>query len=121
MKKKTKIFLITISVVFGLVVFNTTDAIKSLYSTNTVVKDTAVQFSDFLTEKNEEIISVLVYLKDQVDYKALNREMDKLGASLKDRHETIVIALQNTAYCTQSQLVQYLKELQSKGLVIDFH
>jgi hypothetical protein len=41
-------------------------------------------------------------------------------ATLRERHETTVVSLQNTAYASQSQLVEYLNELESKKFVKDF-
>jgi subtilisin family serine protease len=100
MKIKKQIVLTAILVIMGLVVSNATGVILEI--------------------NNEEVISVLVYLKDQVNLDALNKRMDEQRATLQDRHETIVVALQNTAYSTQPQLVEYLNELQSKNFVKEF-
>ncbi len=100
MKIKKQIFLTAILVIMGLVVSNVTGVI--------------------LEGNNEEVVSVLVYLKDQVDLDAINRQMDEQRATLQDRHETTVVALQNTAYATQPQIVEYLNELQSQNFVKEF-
>ncbi len=120
MKKKIQIFLITILVIIGLVAYNATDTIELMSSTNIISKDTSSQFGDLLIDENEEIVSVLIYLKDQVDLGAINKQMYEKGATLQERHETTVVALQNTAYTSQSKLVEYLNELQSQKIVKDF-
>jgi subtilisin family serine protease len=102
MYRKKKIFLTTVLVIMGLVISNV-----------------AGSFDDTL-EENEEIVSVLVYLKDQVDLNEITREMDAQRATLQDRHETTVVALQDTASATQPQLVAYLNGLKSQKLVKDF-
>jgi len=102
MKIKKQIFLTAILVIIGLVSAN------------------ATSFGDTLEGNNEEVVSVLVYLKDQVDLDAINREMDAKLATLQDRHETTVVALQNTAYKMQPQIVEYLNELQSQKIVKEF-
>ena len=120
MKKKIQIFLITILVIIGLVAYNATDTIELMSSTNIISKDTYSQFGDLSVDENEVFVSVLVYLKDQVDLGAINKQMDAQRATLRERHEKTVVALQNTAYTSQSQLVEYLNELHSQKIVKEF-
>jgi len=129
MKNKKQIFLTSMLVIAVLVLTNATNSIKLMSSNDNTIKYVTSQSSNVLQYNNEEIlfegndeeiVSVLVYLKDQVDLEALNRQMDEQRATLNNRHKTTVVALQNTAYSTQPQLVQYLKELQSQDLVKDF-
>jgi len=80
----------------------------------------ASSFAGTLEVNDEEVVSVLVYLKDQVDLDAITNLMDEQRASLQLRHETVVVALQNTADESQPRLVEYLNELQNQGLVKDF-
>ena len=104
MKIKKHIFLPVILISILLLVTNTTNSID-------------------LTPKkhyNEKIISVLVYLKDQVDLYAINNKMDIQRATLRDRHKTTVLALQSTASTSQPQLVEYLYELQEQDKVKEF-
>jgi subtilisin family serine protease len=103
MQRKIKLFLIAMLVSFALVISNTPS------------------FGDSLTYKNEEVVSVLVYLKDHVDIQALNTQMDRQLASLKDRHETTVVSLQQKAAATQPKLVEYLDGLKSQDIVKDYH
>jgi bacillopeptidase F len=120
MKIKKKFFLTAMFVIIGLVVSNATGSIKLMSSTGNTIKDIASRSGDILESNNEEVVSVLVYLKDQVDLDAINRQMDEQRATLQDRHETTIVALQNTAYATQPQLVKYLNELQSQKIVKEF-
>ena len=102
MKIKKHIFLIAILVSFGLVLSNTSS------------------FGDSLKSEDEEVVSVLVYLKDHVNLEIINNQMDRQRASLRDRHETVVVALQTTASESQPQLVEYLTKLQNQELVKEF-
>ncbi|KYK23719.1 hypothetical protein AYK21_02240 [Thermoplasmatales archaeon SG8-52-2] len=101
MKIKIHIFLAIILICIGLIVTNTTSSIN------------------FKSKKNinEEIISVLVYLKDQVDLDSINIQMNKQRASLRERHETIVLALKNTASMSQPELLKYLFGLRDQDIV----
>ena len=120
MKIKKQILLTAMLVIIGLVVSNAAGIINLMSSTDITIKDIASQSGDILVGNNEEVVSVLVYLKDQVDLDAINRQMDEQRATLQDRHETTVVALQNTAYATRPQLVKYLNELQSQKIVKEF-
>ena len=104
MKIKKHIFLAVILINISLIVANTTSSINL-----TPKKD-----------NKEEVISVLVYLKDQVDLISINDQMDKQRASLKDRHEVTVLTLQNTASASQTPIVEYLNELQDQDIVKEF-
>ena len=101
MKIKKQIFITAILVIIGLVVSSATGSINLMSSTDNTIMDVASQTGDILEGNNEEVVSVLVYLKGQVDLDAINRQMDKQRATLQDRHETTVVTLQNTAYATQ--------------------
>jgi subtilisin family serine protease len=120
MKKKIQIFSIAILVTIGLVAFNATDSIRMMSIKDITSKNITTQFGDLLLDENEEIVSVLVYLKDQVDLDAINLQMDKAGATLQERHETTVVSLQNKAYESQTELVEHLSELKSQRFVKDF-
>jgi subtilisin family serine protease len=120
MKIKKQVFLTAIFVIIGLLSYNYSNSIDSITSLDISSKDISIQFGDLLIDENEEIVSVLVYLKDQVDLDAINIQMDQQGATLKDRHEKIVVALQSTAFASQLQIVEYLGELESQKLVKDF-
>jgi len=102
MKTKKHILLIAIVVSLGLVISNTSS------------------IGDSLKKKDEEVVSVLVYLKDHVDLETINDQMDRQRASLKDRHEKVVMSLQTTASESQPQLIEYLTELQNQELVKEF-
>jgi bacillopeptidase F len=102
MKIKKQYFLSAILVVIGLVLSN------------------ASGFANSLEYKNEEIVSVLVYLKEQVDLDSITNQMDEQRASLRTRHETVVTQLQKTASESQLELVEYLNELQDQELVKDY-
>jgi len=120
MKIKKQIFLSTILVIIALVMSNVTGVIKLKSSADNTMDDIASRFGDISEFNNEEVVSVLVYLKDQVNLNAINKEMDEQRATLRDRHETTVVALQKTAYDSQPKLVSYLNELQSQKIVKEF-
>jgi len=102
MKSKKQIFFTAILVVFGLVMSN------------------ATSFGGTIEKSDEEIVSVLVYLKDQTDLKKITADMDEQRASLQLRHETVVTKLQKTASETQPEIVEYLDDLKSQDLVEDY-
>ncbi|UCF50635.1 MAG: S8 family serine peptidase [Thermoplasmatales archaeon] len=102
MKIKKQYFLSAILIVIGLVLSN------------------ASGFANSLEYKNEEIVSVLVYLEDQVDLESITNQMDEQRASLQLRHETVVTQLQKTASESQIEIVEYLNELQDQELVKDY-
>ncbi len=102
MKIKKQVFFTAIFVVFGLLISN------------------ATSFGSTLEENNEEVVSVLVYLKDQVDLDKITTHMDEQRASLQLRHETVVVELQNTASESQPEIVEYLNDLKGQDLVKDF-
>ena len=101
---KKHIFIVAMLVTIGLVATNVTSSVNFTPTVN----------------NNEEVVSVLVYLKNQIDLVAINNEMDREHASLQERHETVVVSLQNIASVSQPQLVEYLTELQKQELVKDF-
>ncbi len=63
----------------------------------------------------DESVSVLVYLRDRVDLEALNVRMDQERATLRDRHEAVVLALQEMAWNTQGDLVAVLETREETG------
>jgi subtilisin family serine protease len=104
MKIKKQVFLAALLVSIGLVVTNATSGVDMTSK----------------TYYDEEIVSVLVYLKDYVDLDSITNQMDRQRASLRDRHETVVVSLQNKASESQPQLVEYLTELQNQDIVKEF-
>ncbi|UCF49752.1 MAG: hypothetical protein JSU91_08385, partial [Thermoplasmatales archaeon] len=80
----------------------------------------ATSFGSKLDYDNEEIVSVLVYLKDQVDLSGITKQMDDQRASLRLRHETVVVELQKTASESQTEIIEYLNDLKSQDLVKDY-
>ena len=67
----------------------------------------------------EQPISVLVFLKDQVDLAAITDDMNRQNVTLRRRHETVVRALQERAEATQGRIVEYLEDLEAKGNIKD--
>ena len=110
MKDKKQMYIISILVIFGLVLTNVTGSIELVSSIN----------NEFQIDENEEIISVLVYLKDQVDLDEINHKMKTKSATLQERHELTVVSLQETAYNSQPELVKYLSELQAQNFIKEF-
>jgi len=121
MKLKINFFAIAVLAIAGLLITTAAGSFNWLTTTDQAELDIIPGYDEGLDEgANNEIISVLVYLTDQVDLDAISTQMSKQRASLRDRHETVVVALQETAAATQPPLVEYLTELQNQGLVKDF-
>ncbi|PJA28207.1 MAG: hypothetical protein CO189_05215, partial [candidate division Zixibacteria bacterium CG_4_9_14_3_um_filter_46_8] len=65
-------------------------------------------------------VSVLVYLTGQANTDAITTQMDSQGATLKDRHETVVRALQDMAGNTQGAILNDLSALKAQGQIKSF-
>ena len=68
----------------------------------------------------EQVVSVLVYLAEQVNLSAITHEMDNQDATLRHRHEVVVRALQDKATATQGGLIARLSRLKAGGRIEDF-
>jgi len=64
-----------------------------------------------------ERVSVLVFLRGQVDVGVLDAQFDAQRTPLVARHETVVCALQTQAEITQGPLDEYLRGLADDGQV----
>ena len=102
MKIKKQAYFTAIFIILGLVISN------------------ATSFGGTLENYDEEVVTVLVYLKDQVDLEKITTHMDNQRASLQLRHETVVVELQTTASETQTEIVEYLNDLKSQDLIKDY-
>ncbi len=69
----------------------------------------------------DQVVSVLVLLNEQVDLDAFDTRMDQERATLRQRHETIVRSLQETAEATQGDLVARMSELYLEGKIEQFN
>jgi len=69
----------------------------------------------------QEIVSALVYLWDQVDVDGLNAEFKRQRAPYSQRHEVVVRSLQELAAATQDNVVNQLTAMQKAGTVESFH
>jgi len=65
-------------------------------------------------------LSVLVFLNDQVDPRAITAQMRAQRATLRERHEVVVVALQQRAAATQGDLLARLNALQNEKRVERF-
>ncbi len=68
----------------------------------------------------DEIVSALVYMVDQVDTKAITADMDAQRATLERRHEVVVRSLRDLAQATQRDILADLATLQQDGRVSDY-
>ena len=68
----------------------------------------------------DQALSVLVFLSEQVNLDAITAQMDAQRATLRERHETVVHALQATAAATQGDLLTHLNALQQDGRIEEF-
>jgi subtilisin family serine protease len=65
----------------------------------------------------EAHVSTLVYLADRVDLAAVRAELNAAGANRHERHQTVVLSLQERAALTQDGLLAVLEELHQIGAV----
>ncbi len=65
-------------------------------------------------------VSALVYMVDQVDTDALTDQLDGQRATLRQRHETVVLALQDLAQTLQRDVILQLDGLKSEGAIVDY-
>lgn len=65
-------------------------------------------------------ISVLVFLNDRVDVNALTEELNSQGATISERHQAVVRALQIKARDTQGSISGHLQDLKNAGNVGEF-
>ena len=68
----------------------------------------------------DEVVSTLVFMSAQADIELVNMQMDTQRATLKQRHETVVRALQQTARDFQGDLVSHLDNLKARQRVDDY-
>ena len=87
MKTKKKLVSIIILIIASLLLTSVTGSFIPVIDNN---------YSD--QDSEDRIVSMLVYLKDQVDINSLNSMMDQQRASLRERHESRQRAFQ--ACCT---------------------
>jgi len=66
----------------------------------------------------DEIVSVLVYMQERVDLDGLTSFLDERRASLRERHETVVRALQVSSSAALADITAYLAERQIAGGVV---
>lgn len=112
---------ITVYLIVGLLLAVMTCSLGWNTNINTADLNEIILNNSYFDEfEQDEIISVLIYLDDQVDIPMIDSQLDEQKASLKDRHETVVIALQNTAITTQGEVIEYLTDLKKQGAVETF-
>lgn len=70
--------------------------------------------------EDDQQISILVYLEDQVNLKSLSNELRDQSATLAYRHETVVRALQQKATLSQPALISYLDDMKMSGGIDDY-
>ena len=64
-----------------------------------------------------DTVSTLVFLSDQVDLQAIDKQLQRTDGNLQQRHELVVTSLQQRALTTQRSLLEKLATLQSVGSV----
>ncbi len=62
-------------------------------------------------------ISILVFMNDQVDLEAISSQLTLQGADIRDRHETVVRTLQQTASTTQTPTRSNLLTMLNNGQI----
>lgn len=108
--------IVSIAVLVSLPIF-----LSALGSTPALAGETDASLQEILqSTPPDQVISVLVYLEAQVDLAAVTEQMDAQHATLRERHETVVRGLQQTAESTQDELASFLTQLQLEGVVKSF-
>lgn len=69
---------------------------------------------------DNQTISVLVYLNRQVNLNQMTDQLDNHKATLQERHETVVVALQETAAASQGRLLSTIEDMVDEGLIQDY-
>ena len=62
-----------------------------------------------------EFVRVLIFLEDRVDVYALEDRLVSRGANRRQRHEAVVLAVQEKAATTQVRLRRYLRRMSARG------
>ncbi len=66
-------------------------------------------------------VSILIFLKDQVDLKSIEADLNRPNVTFGNRNETVVQSLQDKATATQGNLTAYLAGLKATGDIEEFH
>jgi subtilisin family serine protease len=69
---------------------------------------------------NDQVVSALVYLQEQVDSESLVAQLHARNANRATRNQVVVEALYDLAQRTQPDLVQHLLQLEVEGRVLQF-
>jgi len=69
---------------------------------------------------HSEYIQVLVYLTEQADIGTLDSQLKQEKATLGERNQRVILALQEVATRTQPEIVAFLDNLKSSGLVEEY-
>jgi len=75
---------------------------------------------DVMATSPDQAISVLVFMKDQFDVKAVDKSLKAARASAEQRYSTVVSGLQQKARMTQSDLRGELEDLKAQGKIVDY-
>lgn len=70
---------------------------------------------------DDELVSVIVVLRDQVDLAAATRQMDQERATLQRRHEFVVESLLAVAQGSQGELLAVLGDMAAEGKAFNVH
>ncbi len=74
-----------------------------------------------LNAPDDEVISTLIYLNDQVNIAQMNLTFNREKLNLRERHRIVVTTLQDKAATTQGAMIDHLTALKAAGRVADFH
>ncbi len=74
-----------------------------------------------LKTSDNEVLSTLVFLNDQVNIAQMNAAMNQAKVNLRERHRLVVTSLQEKAGLTQGDLIAHLTDLKDAGRISDFH
>jgi subtilisin family serine protease len=72
------------------------------------------------TVSDDELVSVIVNLKEQVEMRDLDLRLKREKATRRDRHEQVIRSLREKASRTQPVFIEYLNSAKSKGEVAGF-
>jgi len=89
-------------------------------SLNAAVIDESLQ-SELNQLSAGENVRALVYFEHQADIVSLDKQLKLNRATLVDRNRAVILALQEAATLTQPEVISFLENLKSQGMVKEYH
>jgi subtilisin family serine protease len=89
-----------------------------LSSSNLYAGEIEKNFKDYLmTLSADEFVSAIVIMADQADIKSLDADFKAKRATMRERHQRVISALQTSASRSQGDIINYLETRKGEGSV----